>query len=235
VEFDLGQGARVVVLSVLGLLIASGLPEPLLQVIPGDGATGAALIASDINKLIFTGSVPTGRRVAAAAAARLLPVVLELGGKDAMLVLDDADLEVASSAAVWGSFMNAGQTCLSVERCYVHRSLYDRFLDMCVAKTARLRVGDGLDPETDVGPLIHERQVRTVEQQKKLRRHNRNAAPIDGDTASTHLTGITVDIAKHGMSYKQHRWIEQYFMRFRPDRVAAGPGLAAQPQPRIAG
>jgi succinate-semialdehyde dehydrogenase/glutarate-semialdehyde dehydrogenase len=146
------------------LLIASGVPEPLVQVIPGDGATGAALIASNINKLIFTGSVPTGRRVAAAAAARLLPVVLELGGKDAMLVLDDADLEVASSAAVWGSFVNAGQTCLSVERCYVHRSLYDRFLELCVAKTARLRVGDGLDPETDVGPLINERQVRTVEE-----------------------------------------------------------------------
>ena len=90
----------------------------------GDGSTGKALTESALDKLIFTGSVPTGKRVAEAAAARLLPVVLELGGKDPMLVLDDADIDVASSGAVWGAFVNAGQACLSVERCYVHRSLY---------------------------------------------------------------------------------------------------------------
>ncbi len=91
-----------------------------------------------------------------------LPVVLELGGKDPMLVLDDADIEVASSAAVWGAFMNAGQACLSVERCYVHRSLYQPFLEACVRKTRQLRVGNGMDPETDVGPMIHERQLLNV-------------------------------------------------------------------------
>ena len=100
----------------------------------GDGATGAALIRSPIDKLVFTGSVATGKRIAAAAADRLLPVVLELGGKDPMLVLDDADIDVASSAAVWGAFVNAGQTCLSVERCYVHRSLYEAFLKACARK-----------------------------------------------------------------------------------------------------
>ncbi len=77
----------------------------------------------DIDKLIFTGSVATGRHVAMAAAERLLPVTLELGGKDAMIVLDDADLDVATSAAVWGAMLNAGQTCISVERCYVQRKL----------------------------------------------------------------------------------------------------------------
>ena len=71
-----------------------------------------------------------------AAARRLLPVVLELGGKDPMIVLDDADLEIASSGALWGAFMNAGQTCLSVERCYVHRSLYEQFLELCRQKIA---------------------------------------------------------------------------------------------------
>jgi len=133
----------------------------------GDGATGAALLHSrggpGIDKLVFTGSVATGKRIAVAAAERLLPVVLELGGKDPMLVLDDADVDVASSAAVWGAFLNAGQTCLSVERCYVHRSLYDAFLKACVAKTKKLRVGHGLDRETDVGPMIHERQLQIVE------------------------------------------------------------------------
>jgi len=93
----------------------------------------------------------------------LLPVVLELGGKDPMLVLDDADVEVASSAAVWGAFVNAGQTCLSVERCYVHRSLYEPFLKACVDKAKKLIVGHGTASATDVGPMIHERQLRIVE------------------------------------------------------------------------
>jgi len=78
-------------------------------------------------------------------------------------VLDDANVDVASSAAVWGAFVNAGQACLSVERCYVHRSLYEQFLAACAEKTKKLRVGHGEDRETDVGPLIHERQLHTVE------------------------------------------------------------------------
>ncbi len=110
------------------------------------------MIHSPLDKLVFTGSVSTGKRIAAAAAEKLLPVVLELGGKDPMLVLDDADVDVASSAAVWGAFVNAGQTCLSVERCYVHRSLYERFLKACVDKAKKLRVGNGLDPKTGRWP-----------------------------------------------------------------------------------
>ena len=145
------------------LLRQAGLPEGVLQVVVGDGSTGAALTESPVDKLIFTGSVATGKRVAQAAAARLIPVVLELGGKDPMVVLDDADLEVVSSAAVWGAFVNAGQTCLSVERCYVHRSLYEKFLEACVEKTEHLCTGNGMDPATDVGPLIHQRQLRIVE------------------------------------------------------------------------
>ena len=145
------------------LLCEAGVPDAVFQVLPGEGPTGAALVASDIDKLVFTGSVTTGRRIAQIAAERMLPVVLELGGKDAMLVLDDADVDVASSGAVWGAFVNAGQTCLSVERCYVHRSLYPAFLDACAAKARKLRVGNGMDPTTEVGPMIHERQVRIVE------------------------------------------------------------------------
>jgi succinate-semialdehyde dehydrogenase/glutarate-semialdehyde dehydrogenase len=153
----------LVALELHSLLVAAGVPPNVFQVVVGDGATGAALILSPIDKLVFTGSVATGKRIATAAAERLLPVVLELGGKDPMLVLDDADVDVASSAAVWGAFMNAGQTCLSVERCYVHRSLYEPFLEACVEKTKKLRVGPGLDPATDVGPTIHEQQLQTVE------------------------------------------------------------------------
>lgn len=150
-------------LELASLLHQAGVPKDVFQVVVGDGATGSALLNAEIDKLVFTGSVATGKRIAQAAATRLLPLVLELGGKDPMLVLDDADVDVASSGAVWGAFLNAGQTCLSVERCYVHRSLYGPFIDACVRKTNQLRVGHGIDPQTDIGPLIHERQLRIVE------------------------------------------------------------------------
>jgi len=150
---------------VRSLVVQAGVPDEVFALVPGDGETGAALLEAEIDKVVFTGSVATGRRVAEAAATRLIPAVLELGGKDPMIVLDDADVEVASSGAVWGAFVNAGQACLSVERCYVHRSIYQRFVTACVEKTRRLRVGAGLDPDTDVGPMIHERQVRNVEAQ----------------------------------------------------------------------
>jgi acyl-CoA reductase-like NAD-dependent aldehyde dehydrogenase len=153
----------LIALELQHLLHASGLSPDLMQVVIGAGAAGAALIESHIDKLIFTGSVPTGRRVGEAAARKLLPVVLELGGKDPMLVLDDANVDIASSGAVWGAFVNAGQTCLSVERCYVHRSLYEEFLEACRGKIAKLRVGNGIDSEVEQGPLISERQLRIVE------------------------------------------------------------------------
>jgi succinate-semialdehyde dehydrogenase/glutarate-semialdehyde dehydrogenase len=154
----------LVALELQRLLLAAGLNPDLMQVVIGEGPTGAALIDAPIDKLIFTGSVATGKRVAEAAARKLLPVVLELGGKDPMIVLDDADLEIASSGALWGAFMNAGQTCLSVERCYVHRSLYEKFLETCAAKIAKLRVGNGISSEVEVGPMIHERQLRIVDE-----------------------------------------------------------------------
>jgi acyl-CoA reductase-like NAD-dependent aldehyde dehydrogenase len=153
----------LVVLELASLLREAALPDGVFQVVVGEGSAGAALLRSPIGKLVFTGSVATGKRIAAAAAERLLPVMLELGGKDPMLVLDDADIDVASSAAVWGAFMNAGQTCLSVERCYVHRSLYEKFVAACVEKTKKLRIGHGDDSKTDVGPLIRERQLQVVE------------------------------------------------------------------------
>jgi acyl-CoA reductase-like NAD-dependent aldehyde dehydrogenase len=147
------------------LLSAAGLDHDLFQVVTGEGGAGVALLQSRIDKMVFTGSVATGRKVAQAAAARLLPVVLELGGKDAMVVLEDADVEVASSAAVWGAFMNSGQTCLSVERCYVHESIYERFLQACIKKTGKLRQGPGTEATSDIGPMIHDRQLRIVQAQ----------------------------------------------------------------------
>jgi acyl-CoA reductase-like NAD-dependent aldehyde dehydrogenase len=153
----------LVALELASLLYESGVPNDVFQIVIGDGATGAALGSSAIDKLVFTGSVVTGKRIASVAGERLLPVVLELGGKDPMVVLDDANVDVASSAAVWGAFVNAGQACLSVERCYVHRRLQEEFVEACAAKTKQLRVGNGMDSQTDVGPMINQRQLEIVE------------------------------------------------------------------------
>jgi len=150
-------------LELASLLHEAGVPPEVFQVVVGDGSTGGALVEAPIDKIVFTGSVRTGKRVAEAAARKLLPVLLELGGKDPMLVLDDVEIDVAASAALWGAFMNAGQTCLSVERCYVARSLYEKFLAAVVEKAGKLRLGNGMAPETDIGPMIHEQQLRVVE------------------------------------------------------------------------
>lgn len=143
----------------------AGLPEGLFTVLAGDGSAGAALGAAGLDKLIFTGSVATGARVAALAAERHLPVLLELGGKDPLIVLDDADPETAACAALWGGLMNCGQTCISIERIYVARRLLSAFTESLVEKCRRLKLGNGLDPDVEVGPLIRERQVRVVEEQ----------------------------------------------------------------------
>jgi succinate-semialdehyde dehydrogenase/glutarate-semialdehyde dehydrogenase len=139
----------------------AGLPRGVLEIVTGDGSTGAALVEAGADKIMFTGSVVTGRRVAEAAARRLTPVVLELGGKDPMIVFEDADLDAASSAAVWGAFANAGQACASVERCYVHESVAEDFTARVVEKVKALRqaVGDA----ADICAMSSERQLRTVE------------------------------------------------------------------------
>ena len=140
-------------------------PSALVQVLQGSGDVGAALVAARPDKVFFTGSVATGLRIAEACAAQLIPSVLELGGKDAMIVLADADLDVASSAAVWGSYMNCGQACLSIERIYVEQSVADRFTELCVEKTTQLRLGPSSEPDSEVGPMIRPRQVDRVEEQ----------------------------------------------------------------------
>jgi len=144
------------------LFADAGFPKDLVTVVQGGGEVGQALIDADPDKILFTGSVATGRRVAETCAKRLIPTVLELGGKDAMLVLADADLDVAASAAVWGSYTNCGQVCLSVERLFVEQSVSDEFAARCVAKTKKLRLGTGSDPATDVGPMIRPQHVQRM-------------------------------------------------------------------------
>lgn len=146
------------------LWLEAGVPADVLQVVYGYGDVGAALIDSGVDMIEFTGSVATGRKVAAACGERLIPCVLELGGKAPALVLPDANVERALEAVTWGGLANAGQVCASVERLLVHDAIYDRFVPRLVEKVKALRVGDPTaGPEIDVGPLVNERQRQIVE------------------------------------------------------------------------
>ena len=145
------------------LLSTAGLPDDVLQVVTGDGPTiGPALIAG-VDYLMFTGSSRTGRIVAQAAAQRLIGFSLELGGKNPMIVLEDADLDAAVDGAVRGAFVGAGQVCVSVERLYVHASLLDAFAERLVQRVKGMKLSAALDYEGDMGSLTSTRQIDVVE------------------------------------------------------------------------
>jgi acyl-CoA reductase-like NAD-dependent aldehyde dehydrogenase len=140
--------------------------------ITGFGATGAALCASGVDKISFTGSTPTGKKVMAACADSLTPVLLECGGKDAVLVDKDADLEKAADAAAFGAFSNAGQTCVGVERVYVHQDVYEEFLGLIADKARGLKPGKG--PDSSYGPMTMPSQIEVI------REHVRDALERGG-------------------------------------------------------
>ncbi len=140
----------------------AGLPTDLIQVIHGGGEVGEALVDAPIDVLAFTGSTQVGKVVAARAARRLIPVVLELGGNDAMVVLEDADIKQAAQAAVWGGMLNAGQACTAVERLYVVDEIYDEF--MAELDKAFDNVTVGSDDRRGMGPFIHAPQLDIVKE-----------------------------------------------------------------------
>jgi acyl-CoA reductase-like NAD-dependent aldehyde dehydrogenase len=140
----------------------AGLPEGLVRVVHGGGAVGKALARSSAGKIFFTGSVEVGRHVGQVCAAELKGSVLELGGKDPMIVCADADLSNAIAGAIWGGFANAGQTCSGIERVYVLREVADRFLEGVVREARSLRLGDPLQWETAIGPMTSDGQYEIV-------------------------------------------------------------------------
>ncbi len=153
------------------------LPDDVLQCVHGADEQGKALVAANVDLVAFTGSREVGKRILAACATNLKRVVLELGGKDPMLVLEGADLDRCAAFAASNSFRNAGQVCVSTERIYVTRADADVFVDHLCAHAAKKNVGDGMDPNTDVGPMISTRQRDHVLAQIK-------AALADGATLS---------------------------------------------------
>jgi acyl-CoA reductase-like NAD-dependent aldehyde dehydrogenase len=143
------------------LAIEAGLPEGVVRVIHGDGATGAALVAADTNIITFIGSPAVGKEIAAEAAKTLKPVVLELGGKDAQIVLGDANVKQAARGAVTFGVLNAGQMCVGVERVYVVDEIYDEFMAEATKAIGRLTIATG--DQNDIGPMISPPQVEIIE------------------------------------------------------------------------
>ena len=146
------------------ILLEAGLPEGVLNLVQGIGEeAGAALVAHpEVNVVSFTGSSETGREVAKVCAEHYKKVALEMGGKNPLIVMDDADLDLAVEGAVWGAFGTTGQRCTAASRLIVHRAVLQEFTERLVERAQQLRLGDGLLPTTDVGPLINEAQLRRV-------------------------------------------------------------------------
>jgi len=148
--------------ALLGDLAAdAGLPADLVQVVHGRGDVGAALVESQVDVVAFTGSTKVGKMVAEAAAKSLKPVILELGGNDAMIVLEDANIKEAARAAVWAGMLNSGQACVSVERIYAVDPIFDEFVEAVQAQFDSVAAGSG--DRREIGPIIHPPQIDIIE------------------------------------------------------------------------
>lgn len=172
------------------ILREAGVPEGVVQTVHGDGETGAALVNGGVQKISFTGSVNTGKKIAAACAEQLIPYSLELGGKDAMIVCADADLERAAGGAVFNSMLNSGHVCMGVERVYVVESVADEFEERVAKIVKELRYGAGGD--IDIGPVFWDRQLPIIE------RHIEDAKAKGAEI----VVGGEADKATGGLFYK---------------------------------
>lgn len=152
------------------LMLEAGIPPEAVNLLHGSGrAVGIPLVEHpDVDLISFTGSSDVGRDINARAGAKLKRVSLELGGKNPQIVMDDADLDLALEAVLWGAFGTTGQRCTATSRLIVQAGVHDKFVDMLVIAANKLRCGDGLDAKTDVGPLVNEEQLKTVESYVKI-------------------------------------------------------------------
>jgi aldehyde dehydrogenase (NAD+) len=150
--------------SLVEILLEAGVPGGVINIVHGGGGeVGMGIVGhEDVDLVSFTGSTSVGKKISEVAAGTLKRVSLELGGKNAQLVMDDADLDLALEGALWGAFGTTGQRCTATSRLILHEKIYDRFMGMLVERTKSLRVGDGLQPNVDVGPCVNEGQQKTV-------------------------------------------------------------------------
>jgi acyl-CoA reductase-like NAD-dependent aldehyde dehydrogenase len=152
-------------LSIARLLHESGVPPDVFAPLVGTGDVGAALLQQDIDGVFFTGSVPTGKKIARVVAGRMIKLQLELGGKDPVYVCEDVDVATTAAAVADGAFYNTGQSCCSVERVYVHATIFDRFVAAFVENVKSFTIGDPLDEKTYLGPLTRAAQIDVLEAQ----------------------------------------------------------------------
>ncbi|MGV9803205.1 aldehyde dehydrogenase family protein [Mycobacterium sp. NPDC003449] len=169
-------------------IVRSVIPDDVVHVVPGGAAAGAALTSHPgIDKISFTGSPVTGQHVLRAAADNLTPTLMELGGKNAIVVFDDADLNLAVAGAIEGGYFNQGEACTAASRVIVHRDVYEEFIDTFARAVKNLQVGDGADPHTHVGPLVSPVQQRKVLEYIKIGKdegaHVVATAPVPADPA----------------------------------------------------
>jgi acyl-CoA reductase-like NAD-dependent aldehyde dehydrogenase len=186
------------------LLREAGLPEGVLGIVQGNGRTGAALVRGGVDKVVFTGSAATGRRIAMECAEQLIPCALELGGSDPAIVLSDADVRHAADGTVWTRFANTGQTCVATKRVYVEAPVYDAYLAAAARAVTALRPGPRTSPDTEFGPMIHAEAARKLTEQRddalaKGARVVATAALPEGDAPGAHFAPTLLAEADESM------------------------------------
>jgi len=186
----------------------AGTPEDLVQIVTGDGRTGAWLVDAGIEKIMFTGSVATGKKIAESAAKHLTSVVLELGGKDPMIVFADANLELAAQGAIWGAFCNSGQSCSSVERLYVEEVIAEKFTNLIVEKTKKLKQDSGDKETTDIAAMSSEKQISTVEDHIKSFREE-GAQILTGGKRNSNFMGAFYEPTVIGKATNEMRGMRE--------------------------
>lgn len=165
VVYKPSEHATLTGLAIAEALHTAGVPDDVFVPVLGGAEVGAALAEQPVDGLYFTGSYPTGKKIAEAAGRTMTRVQLELGGKDPVYVAEDADVEAAAAATADGAFYNNGQSCCAVERIYVHASIHDRFVEAFLAEVAKFVVGDPTDEKTYIGPVTRAAQIAVLEDQ----------------------------------------------------------------------
>lgn len=165
VVFKPAQDTPKTATTLVEIMMESGIPEGVVNIVHGGGGeVGTAIVSHpDVDLISFTGSTLVGKQISRDASETLKRVSLELGGKNAQIVMDDADLDLALDGVLWGAFGTTGQRCTATSRLIVHEKVYDKFMSMLVDRTKKLRLGDGLKEGTDVGPCVNESQRSTVQ------------------------------------------------------------------------
>jgi len=164
-------------------LLEAGLPAGVLNIVHGFGEEcGDALVLHpDVNVIAFTGSTAVGKHIAAKASQTLKRVSLELGGKNAQIVMDDADMELALEGALWGAFGTTGQRCTATSRLILHEKIYDTFINKLISRVTKLKIGDGRKPGTEVGPVINEKQIQRIEHYVHIGKDEGAVCVLGGD------------------------------------------------------